>query len=69
MATTLISIDVWDTLLRRRCHPDEVKLHTARVLSLRHARRVRPWYSTPWAVLMSNGEWRQKPVPATRWVR
>lgn len=52
MATTLISIDVWDTLLRRRCHPDEVKLHTARVLSLRHARRVRPWYSTPWAVLI-----------------
>lgn len=24
-----ISLDLWDTILRRRCHPDEVKLHTA----------------------------------------
>lgn len=27
--STLLSIDIWDTLLRRRCHPDEVKLWTA----------------------------------------
>ena len=24
----LLSVDIWDTLLRRRCHPDEVKLAT-----------------------------------------
>jgi FMN phosphatase YigB (HAD superfamily) len=30
----LITVDVWDTLLRRNCHPDEVKLHTARHLLL-----------------------------------
>ncbi|MBK7403427.1 MAG: HAD family hydrolase [Phycisphaerales bacterium] len=29
---TLLSVDIWDTLLRRRCHPDEVKLATARML-------------------------------------
>ncbi len=28
----LISFDVWDTLLRRCCHPDEVKLHAADIL-------------------------------------
>lgn len=27
--TSHISLDLWDTILRRRCHPDEVKLHTA----------------------------------------
>jgi FMN phosphatase YigB (HAD superfamily)/Flp pilus assembly protein TadD/glycosyltransferase involved in cell wall biosynthesis len=30
----LVTVDVWDTLLRRRCHPDEVKLFTARRLEL-----------------------------------
>ena len=25
----LQTVDVWDTLLRRRCHPDAVKLHRA----------------------------------------
>lgn len=27
--TEHLSIDLWDTLLRRKCHPDEVKLYTA----------------------------------------
>lgn len=27
--TPHVSLDLWDTILRRRCHPDEVKLHTA----------------------------------------
>lgn len=31
----LLTVDVWDTLLRRRCHPDAVKLHVARTLVLR----------------------------------
>ena len=29
IVTSHISLDLWDTILRRRCHPDEVKLHTA----------------------------------------
>jgi FMN phosphatase YigB (HAD superfamily) len=33
----LLTCDIWDTVLRRRCHPDEVKLATARSL-LREAR-------------------------------
>lgn len=31
----LLTVDVWDTLLRRRCHPDAVKLHVSRILVLR----------------------------------
>lgn len=31
----ILSLDIWDTLLRRRCDPDEVKLRAARTLWLR----------------------------------
>lgn len=27
-----VTVDVWDTLLRRRCHPDAIKLHLCRYL-------------------------------------
>lgn len=30
----LVTVDVWDTLVRRRCHPDAVKLHVCRFLLL-----------------------------------
>ena len=30
----LITFDIWDTVLRRDCHPDEIKLRAARVLWL-----------------------------------
>jgi len=33
-----LSLDIWDTVLRRHCHPDEIKLRTARVLWLRGMR-------------------------------
>jgi FMN phosphatase YigB (HAD superfamily) len=38
----LVSVDVWDTILRRAVHPDEVKLHVARWLQLHHAEELRP---------------------------
>jgi FMN phosphatase YigB (HAD superfamily) len=37
----LLTVDVWDTLLRRRCHPDAVKLHVARYLMLTY------WHDLP----------------------
>jgi FMN phosphatase YigB (HAD superfamily) len=35
----VVSFDLWDTLIRRRCHPDEIKLRLARYIWL-HAREV-----------------------------
>ncbi len=32
--TPFLSLDLWDTVLRRRCHPDEVKLYTAQRMIL-----------------------------------
>lgn len=40
----IVSLDIWDTVLRRRCHPDEIKLATARFLYLAHYRRLKPGY-------------------------
>ncbi|MEZ5816102.1 MAG: hypothetical protein R3D44_03375 [Hyphomicrobiaceae bacterium] len=38
----LVSLDVWDTLLRRDCHPDEVKLQSARFLFVSAYEQLRP---------------------------
>ena len=48
---TLLSVDIWDTLLRRRCHPDEVKLFTARLLWTAHRARLRPGFNGAWRLL------------------
>lgn len=47
---TLLTVDIWDTILRRRCHPDEIKLFTARHLLLRTYDRLRPEMQRPWAL-------------------
>jgi glycosyltransferase involved in cell wall biosynthesis/FMN phosphatase YigB (HAD superfamily) len=38
----LITVDVWDTLIRRQCHPDEVKFAAARFVRLSFGSRLRP---------------------------
>ncbi|MCR8659822.1 hypothetical protein [Paenibacillus endoradicis] len=30
----IVSFDIWDTVLRRHCHPDEIKLHVSRYIFL-----------------------------------
>ena len=44
-AYDLLTVDVWDTLLRRRCHPDEIKLFTARYLQLTRWSQLKPAYA------------------------
>ena len=38
----LVTVDVWDTLLRRDCHPAEIKLQSARFLYLTCYRLLKP---------------------------
>lgn len=47
----LATFDVWDTLLRRRCHPDEVKLFTARHVHVHLRARLRDPDATPWSLM------------------
>lgn len=40
----LVSLDVWDTVLRRKCHPDEIKLSAARYLYINYYQLLKPAY-------------------------
>jgi len=42
--TQLLSFDVWDTILRRKCHPDEIKLSSARYLYVNYNTELKPAY-------------------------
>ncbi|MCC7006911.1 MAG: hypothetical protein IT497_09755 [Ottowia sp.] len=44
----IASYDIWDTVIRRRCHPDAVKIHTARDLLFRTGNAIRPHLRDPW---------------------
>lgn len=49
-AVNVTTVDVWDTLLRRRCHPDEVKLESARYVLLRYEPTLLPGSRTQRAI-------------------
>lgn len=40
----ILSLDIWDTVLRRKCHPDEIKLATARYLYFSHYKDIKEDY-------------------------
>ena len=44
----LITIDFWDTVLRRRCHPDLVKVKVAHMFLLRQKDSIRAIYRDEW---------------------
>lgn len=50
-AADLLTVDVWDTLLRRRCHPDSVKLHVCRYLALHCWQHLAGENRDPWVLL------------------
>jgi FMN phosphatase YigB (HAD superfamily) len=49
----LLSVDVWDTLLRRSCHPDEVKLSTSRYVFLKFNQILKKEFNNPFAILQA----------------
>lgn len=46
----LKTVDVWDTLLRRNCHPECIKLSTARYLLFRFHRQIPANLAEQWAI-------------------
>lgn len=46
----LLTVDIWDTLLRRNCHPEAVKLATAQHLFLRFPGRFAAGFHDHWAL-------------------
>lgn len=47
----IISFDVWDTLLKRKCNPEEIKLFTARYLLFKYEDRVKKEYRDIYTIL------------------
>ncbi len=52
-AYKLITVDVWDTLLRRRCHPESVKLHLCCYLLNLYSRLLPASYRDQWKLLQA----------------
>lgn len=46
----LRTVDVWDTLLRRDCHPECIKLATARYLAMTAVRNLKPGLQDMWSL-------------------
>src|SRR3990172_3780791 len=46
--TKIASYDIWDTVLRRRCHPDVIKLQVARKLMHLLDGLIKPHIRDPW---------------------
>ena len=40
----IISFDIWDKILKRKCHPEEIKLYTANYLMLKHEQNLKEKY-------------------------
>lgn len=47
----IISFDIWDTILKRRCHPEEIKLATARYLMLKYENQLKEKYRNIYEIL------------------
>ena len=47
----LITVDVWDTLLRRKCHPDAIKIHVSNFLLNNCFQRLKPEYHDAWKLM------------------
>lgn len=47
----IISFDIWDTILKRKCHPEEMKLHTANYLMLKHENDLKEEYKDIYKIL------------------
>jgi FMN phosphatase YigB (HAD superfamily) len=46
----LLTVDIWDTLLRRDCHPECIKLATARHLLLTRTDNLKSAYQNQWSL-------------------
>lgn len=47
----IISFDVWDTLIKRKCHPEEIKLFTAKYMLLKYDDKIIDKYKDIYVIL------------------
>ena len=54
--TKIISFDIWDTIIKRKCHPEEIKLYTAKYLVLKYENRIKKEYKDIYKILKLRDE-------------
>ena len=52
----IISFDIWDTIIKRKCHPEEVKLATARYIVLKYEKKLKDKYNNIYEILKKRDE-------------
>ena len=52
----IISFDIWDTILKRKCHPEEIKLATARYIVLKYEDNLKDEYKNIYEILKKRDE-------------
>jgi predicted HAD superfamily hydrolase len=46
----VLSFDIWDTVIRRKCHPDEIKLFVSRYIYLKYSNFLIPKYKDYYSI-------------------
>lgn len=52
----IITFDVWDTIIKRKCHPEEIKLYTANYIFLNYEKEVKNEYKDIYKILKKRNE-------------
>ena len=52
----IISFDIWDTIIKRKCHPEEIKLHTANYIMLKYENELKEKYKDIYEILKLRDE-------------
>ena len=52
----IISFDVWDTLIKRKCNPEEIKLFTARYILFKYEEKIIEDYRDSYVILRLRDE-------------
>lgn len=52
----IISFDIWDTILKRKCHPEEIKLYTAQYIALKYNDILKEEYKDIYKILIKRDE-------------
>lgn len=52
----IISFDIWDTIIKRKCHPEEIKLHVAKYILLKYESILKEEYKDIYEILKLRDE-------------
>ena len=48
----IITFDIWDTIIKRKCHPEEIKLYTAKYIILKYEDKLKDEYKNIYKILI-----------------